>query len=213
MAHSASSSDLPGVVRLFPLPGVILLPHVQLPLQIFEPRYLAMTAEALASDQLIAIIQPRDDAAPPALYEVGTLGRISASSEAGDGRLLITLTGINRFRLLAEPAATTPWRQGEADYAAFAGDRNPAAPLAPASRADLESTLRQYLLAQDLSADWEVIHSADDESLVHSLATVCPFSNAERQALLESADFAARARVLTTLMRFASGDPADETLQ
>ena len=211
MAHPlpCQPTDLPRFVRLFPLAGVILLPRMQLPLQIFEPRYLSMVRDAMASDQLIAIIQPRDiqpheGGEPPALYQVGALGRITSYSETGDGRLLIALTGIHRFELLAEPAAALPWRQGEADYSRFADDRSPVPPLAAASRADLESTLRRYLETEGLSADWDAIRNADDESLVHSLAAVCPFSAAERQALLECSDFATRAATLGTLMRFAA---------
>ncbi len=205
MAHPPPgwSTDLPSAVRLFPLPGVILLPRAQLPLQIFESRYLSMVRDAMAGDQLIGIVQPRDGTEPPALYEVGTLGRIASLSETDDGRLLILLSGINRFRLRGEVATAAAWRAGEADYTSFPADRTPPAPLAAAGRADLESTLRGYLAAQDLSADWNAIHGADDESLVHSLATVCPFSVAERQALLESDDLAARAATLATLMRFA----------
>lgn len=206
-------TDLPRTVRLFPLSGVVLLPRAHIPLQIFEPRYLSMVADSMASDQSIAIIQPRNEAEPPALYEVGTLSRITSYSEPENGRLLITLSGINRFRLVAEPAVPTAYRQAEVDYAPFAEDRNPAAPLPASTRFDLEATLRRYLQKQDLSADWDAIHSADDESLVHSLSAACPFSVAERQALLESPNLTTRTAALTTLMRFAEAEPAGSGLQ
>ena len=210
----ASPADLPATVRLFPLGGAILLPRAVLPLNIFEPRYLAMVRDAMASDQMIAMIQPRDtDADSPDLYAIGTTGRITQYSETGDGRFLISLTGLARFRLKAELPATTPYRQAEVDYGAHETDWAPADPLAAATRAHLESTLKSYLETQGLSADWEAVKSADDESLINTLATVCPFSNAERQALLEASGLPSRASTLTTLMQFASGEAGESTLQ
>ena len=210
-----SVADLPASIRLFPLEGALLLPRAAMPLNIFEPRYLAMVTDAMASDQMIAMIQPRADAAlaRPPLYDVGTLGRITQYSESGDGRFLITLTGLVRFRLVRELPATTAYRQAEPDYRPFAADWSPAAPLAAAARADLESTLRQFLETQDLSADWEAVRAADDESLVNTLCAVCPFTTAERQALLEAPSLADRTSTLSTLMRFARGEASDGTLQ
>jgi hypothetical protein len=199
-------------VRLFPLSGTILLPRAVMPLNIFEPRYLAMVKDAMASDQMIAMIQPRAEGEPPPLFEVGATGKITQYSETGDGRFLIALTGQARFRLLEELPATTPYRQARVDYAPYAADWSPADPLGAAARADLESTLKAYLEAQGLSADWEAVKSADDESLVNTLSVVCPFAGAERQALLEATSLPARADTLATLMRFAQGAPADRTL-
>jgi Lon protease-like protein len=201
----ASIADLPRQVRLFPLGGAILLPRAVMPLNIFEPRYLAMVRDAMADDHMIAMIQPRDELAKPALYDIGALGKITQYSETGDGRFLISLTGLARFRLLEELSAATPYRQARVDYAPFEADWGPAEPLAPAARAHLESTLKAYLEAQGLSADWDAVKSADDESLTNTLSTVCPFTEAERQALLESGSLPARADTLTTLMQFASG--------
>ncbi len=210
-----SLADLPARVRLFPLEGALLLPRAAMPLNIFEPRYLAMVTDAMASDQMIAMIQPRAEpqAARPPLYRVGTIGRITQYGETGDGRFLITLTGLARFRLVRELAATTPYRQAEADYAPYQSDWSPAAPLAATARADVESTLRHFLDTQDLSADWDAVRTADDESLVNTLCAVCPFTPAERQALLEAPTLAERTSTLTTLMRFARGEASDETLQ
>ncbi|TPE60199.1 peptidase S16 [Sandaracinobacter neustonicus] len=214
----ASPADLPATVRLFPLGGVILLPRAVLPLNIFEPRYLAMVRDAMATDQMIAMIQPReshprDEVAKPDLYDIGTTGRITQYSETGDGRFLISLTGLARFRLTSELAATTPYRQAAVDYSAHERDWSPAEPLAAATRAHLETMLKSYLETQGLSADWDAVKSADDESLINTLATVCPFSNAERQALLEAATLPARASTLSTLMQFASGEAGEATLQ
>lgn len=208
-------ADFPPGVRLFPLEGAILLPRAQLPLNIFEPRYLAMVADAMAGDRLIAMIQPREEAltaARPPLYGVGTLGRITSFSETGDGRFLIVLTGLARFDLGPELGAPTPYRQAEVSYGRFAGDLAAATPLAAAARADLEHALAGYLATQDYSADWESVRAADDESLVNTLGVVCPFSPAEKQALLQAPTLAERASTLCALMRFA-GTGGDTMLQ
>jgi Lon protease-like protein len=217
----ASLADLPTRARLFPLTGAVLLPRAVMPLNIFEPRYLAMVKDAMATDHIIAMVQPRtepgtSETARPHLYDIGCVGRITQYSETGDGRLLIALTGLARFTLLNELPTTTAYRQAEVDYTRFAADWSPAQPLAATARADLESTLRTYLEAQGLSADWDAVTNADDESLVNTLAVVCPFVPAERQALLEAPTLPDRAQTLTTLMRFAQGPTpsgSDATLQ
>jgi Lon protease-like protein len=209
----ASLADLPARVRLFPLTGAILLPRAVMPLNIFEPRYLEMVRDAMASDQMIALVQPRDEGEPPALYDIGAVGRITQYSETGDGRFLIALTGMARFRMVTELSATTSYRQAEVDYSPYAADWGPADPLAATARADLESTLKTYLEAQGLSADWEAVKSADDESLVNTLSVVCPFTSAERQALLQAHTLPDRASTLATLMAFAQGAPTDRTVQ
>ncbi len=205
MEPFATPADLPAVIPVFPLAGALMLPRAVLPLNIFEPRYLAMTRDAMASHGVIGMIQPRGDAerGPPPLFEIGGLGRITRFSETGDGRFLIALTGLIRFRVAEELAVTTPYRQVRADYAPFAADWDPAPPLAPAVRANLEDRLRGYLETQQLSADWDAVRGADDEALVTTLSTVCPFEILERQALLEAPDLAARAQMLATLMAFA----------
>jgi Lon protease-like protein len=212
--------ELPPTVRVFPLGGAILLPRAVLPLNIFEPRYLAMVRDAMAGDRLIAIVQPRgggpDDR--PDLYEVAGLGRITQFSETGDGRYLIALSGLARMRIVEELPVTTPYRQVRADHAPYLADWHEPPPLPEVMRADLEAVLQRYLDAQNLSADWEAVQAANDESLVNTLAAVCPFEAAERQALLEAPDLAQRTRTLTALMRFAAdatGAPSegDPTVQ
>jgi Lon protease-like protein len=215
MHPPANLADLPARVRLFPLGGAILLPRSIMPLNIFEPRYLAMVRDAMASDHMIGIIQPRADWQDdrPELFQVGALGRITQYSESGDGRYLIALTGLARFRMVQELAVTTAYRQAEVDYARYAADWSPALPLAATARASVEATLRNYLEAQGLSADWDAVKSADDESLVNTLSTVCPFIPAERQALLEAPTLPDRASTLTTLMAFVEANGSDNTLQ
>ncbi|WP_439533403.1 LON peptidase substrate-binding domain-containing protein [Polymorphobacter sp.] len=206
---------LPVAVPVFPLTGALLLPRGVLPLNIFEPRYLAMVRDAMAATgaahRIIGMIQPRSRQDPPSLFEVGCLGRITDHRETEDGRILITLTGLNRFRVQAELERTTPYRQVMADYLGFQEDREDPAALAPAARANLEDVLQTYLDSQGLAADWDAVKAADDESLVTTLACVCPFDPPEKQALLEAADLATRAATLTALMTFAQGPGPDSS--
>ena len=198
-------ASLPTSVRLFPLPGALLLPRAMLSLNIFEPRYLQMVRDAMAGDRLIAMIQPRNLSEPWDLFGIGCVGRITQYAETGDGRYQIALTGLARFRLATEIPADTPYRQAQADFTAYAADLAEAPPLAAATRADLEHSLRQYLEVNGLSADWEAVSAADDESLVNTLASVCPFTPAERQAVLEAPDLGARTTTLVALMRLSEG--------
>jgi Lon protease-like protein len=205
----SADEPLPAAVPVFPLTGALLLPRGVLPLNIFEPRYLAMVRDAMAATgaahRIIGIIQPRANGEPPPLYEVGCLGRISDYRETDDGRILITLTGISRFRVQAELARTTPYRQVMVDYLGFGDDRDEPDALAAAARAGLEDVLQTYLDAKGLSADWQAVKDADDEALVTTLASVCPFEPPEKQALLEAEDLADRTATLTALMSFAQG--------
>ncbi len=215
---SEAAEPLPAAIPVFPLSGALLLPNGVLPLNIFEPRYLAMVRDAMAAsgaaNRVIGMIQPRGDGEPPPLFEIGCLGRISDFRETDDGRILIALAGITRFRIQAELDRTTPYRQVMVDYHGFGGDRSDPEPLAAAARAALEEVLRTYLDGQGLSADWEAVKAADDEALVTTLATVCPFDPAEKQALLEAENLPDRAATLTALMTFAQGSPGGgSTLQ
>jgi uncharacterized protein len=204
-----TAEPLPTAVPVFPLTGALLLPRGVLPLNIFEPRYLAMVRDAMAAagaaHRIIGIIQPRSEGEPPPLYGVGCLGRISDYRETDDGRILIALTGVSRFRIQAELDRTTLYRQVMADYHGFGADRGDPVPLGPAARAGLEQELQTYLERNGLSADWEAVRAADDESLVTTLASVCPFDPVEKQALLEAASLADRAATLTALMTFSQG--------
>jgi Lon protease-like protein len=210
---SSGYEPLPVAVPVFPLTGALLLPRGELPLNIFEPRYLAMVRDAMAAGGaahgIIGIIQPRFDGEQPPLYDIGCLGRISDYRETDDGRILLALTGVSRFRIQAELDRTTPYRQVMADYHGFRDDRGEPEPLAAAARAGLEDVLKVYLDAQGLSADWDAVKTADDESLVTTLASMCPFDPAEKQALLEAEDLPDRAATLTALMTFAQGSDGD----
>ncbi len=204
----SETTMLPTVLPVFPIGGAVLLPRGVMPLNIFEPRYLAMVRDAMAGSKLIGMIQPRlagGDEVKPGLFDVGCAGRITEYRETGDGRMIIALTGVVRFAVARELDVTTPYRQVMPDFDAFADDAGDPRPLAPAARSALETTLRAYLDTQGLSADWAAVAEADDESLVTTLSAVCPFDPVERQALLEARDLPARAATLNALMTFAQG--------
>lgn len=214
--------DLPPLIPLFPLTGAILLPRANMPLNIFEPRYLAMVENAIATTRIIGIIQPQK--AEPGLEspvgnsplkKVGCAGRISAFQELDDGRMLISLTGVARFKIVAEPETTEPYRVCEVDYSEFAKDLIAGDGEDQVDRAALLDGLRAYLAANKLDADWEAISKAPTELLVNSLSVISPFGAEEKQALLEAGDLKSRARTLATLaqMELAGNDSSGGKLQ
>lgn len=207
--------DLPARIAIFPLSRAILLPRGQLPLNIFEPRYLAMVDDALAGNRLIGMVQPKrpeNESQNPPLFDIGGLGRITAFADVGDGRYRITLTGLCRFAIAEELTSTTPYRQVRADYARFTDDlnaeRQPHASDAT-GRAELLSTLKIYLERNSLAADWESIERAPDETLVNALSMISPFAVQEKQALLESPTVEERRKVLTALIEMALAEPPE----
>jgi Lon protease-like protein len=193
--------DLPEIIPVFPLPGALLLPRGQMPLNVFEPRYLAMVDDALASrHRLIGMIQP-DSGNPgpedkPNLFKVGCVGRITQVAESGDGRYLMQLTGVARFRLEEELAVATAYRQCRVTYAPFADDFIARKGEDAVDRKSLLRTLADFLTANDLKADWEGIENAPNEALVNALAMMSPYGSAEKQALLEAPDLKTRAEIL-----------------
>ena len=202
-----SFDTLPATLPIFPLPGTLLLPGGKLPLQIFEPRYLVMTRDALASDRLLGIIQPTDQESEAqglvshtaALYPIGCAGRITAFSETDDGRFLITLTGVCRFAIEREIPTVGGYRRVVPDFARFradlAGDGT-----GIVDRLRLLKALQAYFENQEISIDLKAIADVPDDKLVTSLAMVCPFEAKEKQALLEAADLTERSRVMTALL-------------
>ena len=210
--HYRDPQELPGTIPVFPLAGALLLPRAQMPLNIFEPRYLAMIDDAMKGARLIGMIQPDEKkggpAAAPALYATGCAGRITQYAESGDGRYLITLTGVARFRVLEELSVTTPYRQCRADFAAFKNDLVPRFGEDTVDRELLLKTLSDYLKANKLEADWQDINQAPTEALVNGLAMMSPYGAREKQALLEAPDLKSRAEVLIALteMSLAKSD-------
>lgn len=213
MAQSyVKAADLPQVIPVFPLSGVLLLPRGQLPLNIFEPRYLNMVDDAMAGDRLIGMVQPSGGAASlPRLSQIGCVGRITSFAETSDGRYLITLTGCSRFRIASELPAQTPYRQVRAHFGPYEADLTaPPSGEGQLDRDSLLEALKAYLTTRGLDIDWESAETAPPEALVNSLAMALPFDPPEKQALLEAADLDERALVLTALMRIdAAGDNED----
>ncbi len=204
-------ADMPSTIPVFPLPGAILFPRGQLPLNIFEPRYLNMIDDALAGDRVIGMIQPSNTApAADGLSDVGTLGRISSYAETGDGRYLITLTGICRFRIAQEKKARTPYRQALVDYAAFAEDLHAPAKQAKIDREKLRHALQRYVDTHGYQADWSAVDGAPSEQLVNAVSTLCPFDPAAKQALLEAETIADRCAALVALLEMAAAAPPED---
>ena len=203
-------------VPIFPLAGALLFPGSQLPLHIFEPRYRAMVRDALASDGLIAMVQPRDEEEPPALFDIGCIGRISACDELDDGRYNIVLEGLSRFRIAREAEVETPYRQVDADRSGFDEEESDEA-LGIAQRAEIERESRAYADSLGYVVEWESIGRLDDEMLVNGIAQIAPLDVGSKQALLEAPGLAARADLLVQFMQFQrmapGGADGPETLQ
>jgi Lon protease-like protein len=205
MPRYTSVEDLPRVIPVFPLSGALLLPRTELPLNIFEPRYLAMVEQAMGSHRLIGMIQPvpGDTDAVPELTTVGCVGRISSYTEAEDNRLVISLTGICRFTVVRELPVVTPYRQVEADYAGFAADLLMDNNARSVDRAAVIKAFRQYLEANNMSANWSEVEQIPTELLVNTLSQLAPYPAPEKQALLEASDLQARADMLIALTELA----------
>ncbi len=209
----------PPVLPIFPLPGVLLLPRGRLPLVLFEPRYVTRALDALGHRRVIGMVQTKDEEPHPVrddapVHDIGCAGRITQFSETDDGRLLITLTGVSRFRIAQELDAEHGYRRVKADFGAFAADLREGEGVL-ADRPRLIEALRVYFTVKGLDADWEAIGKADDEALVTSLAMICPLAAAEKQALLETNDSLERAELLTGLIEMAAreGDRAPTTVR
>lgn len=198
--------DLPSLVPIFPLPAVLLLPSGRLPLNIFEPRYLQMIDVALAGDRIIGMIQPAFDGTQredgePEIVNVGCMGRITSLTETGDGRYMIALQGVCRFRIVEEMVVRTPFRQCR--VSPFGTDLEEDGSGVEVNRAVLLKTFRAYLEANELEADWNNVSRAENAMLVNALAMMAPYGPAEKQALLEAPDLKTRAETLIALTEMA----------
>jgi Lon protease-like protein len=206
------AADLPGVIPVFPLPGALLLPRARLPLHIFEPRYLAMLDDTMkTSHRLIGMIQPRDGrAGAPKLHAIGCAGRLTAFSETEDGRYMITLSGISRFRVTRELEGFTPYRRCEVAWQGFERDLGGTEEDREFRRAEFLDLLARYFQAQGLATDWDSLKEAEDELLINSLSMLCPFPPEDKQALLEAPSLATRRETLVTLIEFELRGGSDE---
>lgn len=211
-------ADLPQTLAVFPLPGALLLPRSRLPLHIFEPRYLQMVEDALKTpERLIGMVQPntvpgRDDGT--GLYAIGCAGRVTQFSETEDGRYLITLTGISRYRIQRETTGFTPYRRCDVTWDGFDRDLGQAEEDTTYDRAAFMDLLERFFSSQQLSTDWETLKEADDELLINSLSMLLDFAPEDKQALLEAPSLSTRRETLVTLIEFAlRGGASEETLQ
>lgn len=213
-ARYLKASDLPNAIPVFPLPGVLLLPEGHLPLNIFEPRYLAMFDAALASHRLIGMVQPALQAAEVgmdsgALSPIGCIGRITSFTETGDGRYIISLTGVCRFRLLEEATSGTPYRVFK--HAPFISDLSGEDDDETIDRENLLRVFRAFLDSNQLEADWDSVERASNHVLVNSLSMMSPFGPAEKQALLEAPDLKSRADALIAIMEIVLAQGGTES--
>jgi hypothetical protein len=221
MAYRGPDS-VPDVIPVFPLPGALLLPRGQMPLNIFEPRYLAMIDDVLRSGhRLIGMIQPDPthpgaDETRPHLFQIGCVGRMTQFAESGDGRYLIQLTGVARFRIEQELDVVTPYRQCRVTYRPFADDFTARKGEDAVDRKALLRALTAFLKANNLKVDWEGIENAPNEALVNALAMMSPYDAAEKQALLEAPDLKTRAEILVAVTEIElakSKTPGETPLQ
>ena len=207
-----TARDLPLAIPLFPLDGALLLPGAALPLNIFEPRYIAMVDDAMASERIIGMVQTRSGGDPerPLLQPVGCAGKITAFAETGDGRYLITLTGLSRFQTGAELPSIGPYRRVRADFTAYADDLTAQEDAEKGfDRMRLLAALKAYLHRRSMDVDWVTAKDAPAEALVNSLAMALPFEPAEKQALLEAPSLAERRETLAALLEIDT-DPMDD---
>lgn len=201
------ASALPEELPVFPLAGAVLLPQARLPLNIFEPRYLAMIEDALGKGRIIGMVQPNNAdnetaSRMPSLYSVGCAGRITSFNETEDGRLLVVLTGICRFRIISEISTTRLYRTVKPDWKPYLRDLEESAPF-EIDRERLIDLLHVYFKKHAISVDWNVVHNAPNDVLVPTVIMICPLEPNEKQALLEAGNFADRARMLAALLEMA----------
>jgi Lon protease-like protein len=212
---------MPKELPLFPLRGAILLPRASLTLNVFEPRYLALVDHALAGQRLVGVVQPAPEAgnteSPTGknfpLRRVGCAGRISSFTESEDGHVVLTLAGVARFAILHDVAGDAPFRMGEVNFVPYAKDFVAGYGEDDVDRPRLIATLRSYLVANNLQADWDRINSASTERLVNTLSILSPYGPEEKQALLEAPDLRSRAEALVALaeMELAARDDGSGT--
>jgi uncharacterized protein len=215
--------QLPETLPIFPLSGVLLLPGGRLPLNIFEPRYLAMVFDALAGHRLIGMVQPLQPGGfagdglpttdgPPKVHRIGCAGRIVSFSETDDGRLMLALAGVCRFEILRElDPAQGGYRRASSVFSTYHADLDHADDHPELDRERLMAALAAFFRARSLSTDWEAVKKAADANLVTSLSMVLPFGPAEKQALLEAADSSARAKLLIAFLEMNAFSPQGET--
>ena len=207
--------ELPDIIPVFPLPGALLLPRARLPLHIFEPRYLAMIDDVLkTSDRLLGMIQPSEYDGKERLSAIGCAGKLTQFSETEDGRYMITITGVSRYRIGDEIEGFHPYRKFKADWNGFDQDHGATEKDPKLDRNGFFDLLSKYLKRRGLSTDWESLRDADDELLINALSMMLDFEIEEKQALLEAPSLITRRETLVTLLEYnLRGGANEETLQ
>ena len=219
MKQMFSLSNLPQTIPVFPLPGALLLPRSRLPLNLFEPRYLAMLNDVLKTEhRLIGMVQPREVPAgvgSAQLHQIGCAGRVSSFSETDDGRYMITLAGVSRFRILAQNSGFTPYIRADVDWTSFERDLGRSEVDEKFDRPAFMAVLKRYFDRSGLSSNWDSLEDADEELLINSLSMLCPLGVEEKQALLEAPGLQSRRETFMTLMEFAlrGGTEDEESVQ
>jgi Lon protease-like protein len=210
-----NKADLPDVIPVFPLPGALLLPRSRLPLHLFEPRYLAMLDDALKTPgRLVGMVQPNPgrNGDKAGLHMIGCVGRVTQFSETEDGRYMITLTGVSRFRILEEVDGFQPYRRARVSWDGFERDMTAPDPDTGFDRARFLDLLNRYFTSRDLQTDWESLEQADDELLINSLSMLLGFEPEDKQALLEAPSLSTRRETLVTLIEYALRGGDDEEI-
>lgn len=214
MKRYQTIAELPHSLPVFPLGGALLLPRTELPLNIFEPRYLQLFEDVMASQRMVGMIQPIDgNSEVPVLQKIGCVGRVTSYSETDDNRLMVVLTGVCRFRAMREKKTKTPYRQLDVDYNDFAADLNVDNAARSVDRAGVVKAFRDYLDANQMSANWDEVEKVSTETLVNNLSQMAPYPIDEKQALLEAPDLKSRAEMLIALTELALSKNASRNLQ
>ena len=203
--------DMPDVIPVFPLPGALLLPRAKLPLHVFEPRYLSMIEDCMkTSSRFIGMVQTYQSRGETKLHSIGCAGRLNQFSETEDGRYMVTLSGMSRFRIKEEVEGFAPYRRCHITWDGFERDLGKVEKDKTFDRPAFMACLKRYFEHQELSTDWETMQGADDELLINSLSMLCPFEPGDKQALLEAPSLSTRRETLTTLIEFAMRGGAGE---
>jgi len=202
---------MPDVIPVFPLPGALLLPRAKLPLHVFEPRYLSMIEDCMkTSSRFIGMVQTYQSGGEAKLHSIGCAGRLNQFSETEDGRYMVTLSGVSRFRIKEEVEGFAPYRRCHVSWDGFERDLGKVEKDETFDRPAFMAGLKRFFEYQELSTDWETMQEADDELLINSLSMLCPFEPGDKQALLEAPSLSTRRETLTTLIEFALRGGADE---
>lgn len=209
-----NAADLPDNIPVFPLPGAVVLPRAHLPLHIFEPRYLAMLDDVLkTSHRLIGMVQPIPNASGKGLHKIGCAGRLTQFTETDDGRYMVTLTGISRYRITREAAGFAPYMRCDVSWKGFDADLGAVETDQALNRDTFLDLVGRYFHKAELSTDWDNLKDAEDEIVINALAMMCPFEPEDKQALLECPTLSDRRETLTALMEFALHSGGEEMMQ